>query len=264
MGYFDDILATFEDADDREQFRSLASKNPRAKEIAEEMGAFDEWQKTNWDAEHNMTKTEYLQSQSIRDLQDQLAAGTEGEVDFTKMESWLDTELAKRKIAREDPIKNDLDSRERKVVGLINTMEDMAVDLNYLNLLHNKEYGEPFDPKVYIKGMSDTGLGPRDYYEKFTADKREARRATELEDRIKRERREEREKALQEVTMSPTGQMPTVDGGPEMSSFQRKILAGKAGSVNGEPGATGTEHLTLGNGSIARVAAQQYRNKGNS
>jgi hypothetical protein len=257
--YFDDILATFENEDDRTQFKTLAEKNSRVKKIADEMGEFNDWYSKSWDAEHNMPKNEHLQAQRINDLEKQVSEGS-GDVDFAKMDSWLDQKMAERGLAKTSDVSATLAQKEAEVTGLVNRMGDIAIEVPYLNQRHDKEYGELFDPVEYMKGANEARMSPRDYYDKFTADKREARNTANVDARIAAAEKAAREKALQEVSMSHSdgGRMPTVDGGNEMSAFQRDIMKRKSGQT---ADGSDTAGMSLNDPAVARAAAANWGNK---
>ncbi len=264
MNYLEQLLAKMDDAATRAEFSGLVDKAPVVRDWIVDPDtrarheAITHWAETEWDYDHGMSRVEWAQSQELDALRADRGKGMIEFKDIGELNEHLGRFIKDNGLVT----KADYDAgiaREKDLMAQeLNLMSTLATRIPYLNGKYQKDFGEMFDPdefvsKAHEKGFAKFGKEGLDkYYDEFTAEKRTAKQAADLDARIKKERQEERDLVLKERGMGQNGQMPTLDGSPEMSHFEARIR----GMNKPDPTQTSAPaDAELGRGTIARFAA---------
>jgi hypothetical protein len=253
MNYFDQLLNSINDAEARQELQGFAQRvpelsdwvvDPETRRTAERT---QQWTREHWDDEHGMPKAEYRQLQQIRALEAQVANGNGMELD--ELNDYLGKFMTTNKLVTAET----LDARAQEVGGLVDRMARVATRIPYLNQKHFNEFGELFDPDEYLDKAAKSGRDLDTFYQDFTSEKRTARQQAEIERKLTEAREEGRRAALQEKAMAPDGQMPSLDGGPVIGHFQKRIMGG---DTAGSDLKSAPPEAELGRGLIAKFSAR--------
>jgi hypothetical protein len=247
--YFDSLLESL-DPDAKTQFTGLVEKAPAIKDTLDQASRYMEWASNNWDAEHQMTKSEYVQSQTIRNLEAQIAMG--GEVTLEDLNAKLDGFMNERKLVTSDVLQTD----KAYVEKLIGKMSEVSTRVPYLNAKYKDEFGEYFDPDEFLKAANANPSVPLDkFYETdFIAGKRTAAAEKKFQDAVARAKDEGIREGMQRKVEGGPSNSPTLDGSPVMSAFQQKIMGMQNGAGEGDRSNVPPD-AQLGQGVISRAAA---------
>jgi hypothetical protein len=297
---FDALLETFGTDEDRAAFQSLAEKNPKVKEFGlrqddysrrldqnraelEELQAWRTWKDGNWDSDHKMTKAEKAKQDKLEaleaekaELETKMAAMEVGGSDMTFEDvERIATEAMKK--SGIDPAKfvstNTLDDRVKEAETYIKNLNaytaDAAILVPYLNAQHQKEFGEMFNPKDFLKAATEAKTTDLEaFYQTFTADTRMKRMQADADAKVKAAQAdadakvaEAQKKADEAVNrlqgMGPQGQNPSDTEGPQMGPLQRKML----GLDVPKEGESKAPETPLGEGGVAQFAAREFINR---
>ena len=300
---FDALLETFGTDEDRAAFQSLAEKNPKVKEFGlrqddysrrlddvrndlEELNGptgWRNWLKGNWDPVHKKTKAEVAQQERLEaletekaELETKMAAMEVGGSDMTFEDvERIATEAMKKNGV--DPNKfvstNTLDERVKEAETYIKNLNaytaDAAILVPYLNAQHQKEFGDMFNPKNFLKAATEAKTTDLEaFYQTFTADTRMKRMQADADAKVKAAQDERdaavtaankrSEEALNRIQgMGPQGQNPADTEGPQMGPLQRKML----GLDVPKEGESKAPEVPLGEGALAQFAARELINR---
>lgn len=286
---FDEILQGFTADEDKQAFTGLAERYPQLKDYGlrqsdysrsmnenreklEKLEEWNTWKEQFWDSDSKMTKAEKQMQIELEEartertrLEQAIATGNFGgqDMDFAQIENDLDGFLKKRGIVDKDT----LTAKEAEFKALTGAQQYASLTVPYLNLKHNKEFGEPFNPTEFVTQATEKGrFDLEEFYENsYVLGKRQAKveadHKAELE-RIKAESelavaqaKKDTEQLMERMKGMGPGSGPTDDVGTEMGSFQRGYL--KLDQAIPE-GANVPEGVELGDHSIAKIAAREY------
>lgn len=261
---FDDILSNLVSDDaDKEVLGNLANKYPdikngwlrqsdysrkmdSLKETTKKVEEWEKWADDNWDFDAGTTKAEQTLKRELV---------TKGEdMTFDQVKDYTEKTLSERGIVTKTDFDSVLGTKSKEVSdGLQGTAAFNAI-LTEKAINHLYEFKEPFKVREFLGKLNELGSDNLDLaYDKYVAPERETRRQKDHEKEIEKIRAEERSKTEAEMNEKfianrglPVDQ--TEDG---LGHLQSKMLR-----VN-EPDAA--EKATLGDGTIARIAAAQYR-----
>ena len=238
MNYIEQLLAKIEDAEARQEFSGLLEKTPTVKdwivdpEVRTRSEQIQQWAETEWDYEHNMSRLEYQQQQELTALQAQITGHKPG-MELNELNDHLGKYIKDNGLMTKAEYEAGIAAKAEAFEKELNLVSTLATRVSYLNGRYSKDFGgEMFDPDEFISKANEKGYarygkeGLDKFYEEFTADKRAAKQAADLE-AIKTAAREEgRKEALKERGMGEGGQMPTLDGSPDMGHFEAKLKGG--------------------------------------
>lgn len=238
MNYIEQLLAKIEDAEARQQFSGLLEKTPTVKdwivdpETRTRSEQIQQWAETEWDYEHNMSRLEYQQQQELMALQAQIS-GQKPHMELNELNDHLAKYIKDNGLMTKAEYDAGIKEKAEAFEKELNLVSTLATRVSYLNNKYSRDFdGEMFDPDDFITKANEKGYarygkeGLDKFYDEFTAEKRAAKSAADLE-RIKAEAREEgRKEALKQRGMGEGGQMPTLDGSPEMGHFEAKLKGG--------------------------------------
>lgn len=257
--YFDTLLETISDAEVKTQVQDLAGKVPQLKQWIVDPAAvaradqFARWADEQWDSAHNMTRIEWQQKEKIAALETQVSTLGDG-MDLNELNDRLGTFMNEKGLVTKDSFDAAIKAKTDDFTRELDLMGKIATRLPYLNGKHEKEFGEFFDPDEFLVKATEAKATSVDaFYKEFIADKLEAKRTADIDKRIAEAKIEAKREALQERSMAENGQMPTLDGSPEISSFQARVM----GMRNQAEGSQVPAEAELGRGQIARIAARQ-------
>lgn len=263
MDYIQQLLAKIEDVEARAQFTGLIAKAPVLNDwiVDPDTRAKNEqisqWAETEWDYEHGMSRLEFQQQQELAALRAQAPQG-EG-MEINELNEHLGKFIKDNGLMTRAEFDAGIKAKEDAFSNELNVVSTLATRVAYLNGKHEKSFGEMFDPDDFIKTATEKGYarygkeGLDKFYDEFTAEKRTLQQTADMDKRIADARAEERTKVLQERGMGANGQMPTLDGSPEMGHFEMKLKGmGKTADPNASAAPADAE---LGRGTIARFAA---------
>ena len=207
----------------------------------------DQWSKDNWDEDHGMTRAEYAYSQRIDALENE----GRNRMTFEELNAQLDRYTTDKGLITQSQFQTAIQAKEAEFGRSLDTMARIATKVPYLNQKHEKEFGETFDPESFLTKATEAGANNLDdFYDTFTKDKRAAKQEADVERRIQEAKDAGKREAMQAQSMSQDGQMPTLDGSPEIGHFQQKFMAQREANSSAVPASA-----ELGRGQIARAAA---------
>lgn len=254
MSHLHRLLEQITDSELRLKFNAVAQEVPQLDQwIADpaavrKAGEFEAWARDSWDHEHEMTKAEYAYSQQIAQLQNQLEG--QGNMTLEELNQNLDRFASEKGLMTQTAFNDALKAKETEFNNHLNAMARIATKVPFLNQRHEREFGETFDPEAFLTKAHDAGAQNLDsFYDEFTKDKRKAKQDEEIERRVNAAKEDGKREAMQAQAMSQNGQMPTLDGTPEIGHFQRSFMNMK------EQGSAVPVSAELGKGQIARAAA---------
>lgn len=263
MNYIEQLLAKLEDAEAKSQFSGLVEKAPILNEwivdpdIRAQNEKISAWAESEWDYEHSMSKLEYQQSQELTALQAQIAQRGNG-MELNELNDFLGKYIKDNGLMTKAEVEAQIQAKEQAFNSELNLVSNLATRVSYLNAKYQKDYGDMFDPDDFVTkaiegGYAKEGKAGLDrYYGEFTREKQAAKQQADIDARVEAARKEEREKVMAERGMGTNGQMPTLDGSPEMGHFEAKLK----GMAQADPNATAAPvNAELGRGTIARFAA---------
>lgn len=265
MTYIEQLLEKFDDIEAKAAFSGFVEKHsflndfivdPALKAQTDEI---KNWADTEWDYEHQMSKREYQQEQELAELrnrsQQKMKASELEDLDAVLGE-YIKTKGLVSKAEYDQAIKEKSDAFESQ----LNTISTLATRVPYLNAKYQKEFGEMFDPDAFVKEATDKGFakfgvdGLDRYYGEFTKDKAAAKAAADLE-KLKADAKAEGAKEAREQMLATAGRgTPEVDGSPELSHFQQRIMKLNEPKADTDKSAAPPD-AELGRGVIARFAA---------
>lgn len=267
MTYIEQLLEKFDDIEAKAQFTGLAEKysflndyivDPGVKTKTEEIS---QWAETEWDYDHGMSKREYQQEQELEIYKTQLEAAGNRKMKTSELEdldSFLGDYIKKQGLVSKTEYDAAIKEKSEAFETQLNVISRLTTRVPYLNAKHQQEFGKMFDPDDYVKRAIDGGYansvdGLDRFYGEYTKESAEAKRMADQETLVTKAR-EEGAKAERDriIASSPSG-MPTLDGSPELSHFQQKIMG--MNKVADPTASTAPADVELGRGTIARFAA---------
>lgn len=260
INYLEQLVGRIQDAEQRLQLNTLAGKNPEISqwianpETVRRADEFSDWARANWDDAHDMTHREWAQSEQIRAFE----ARQGNAVDINELNQHLGTFMTENKLVTQTAFDAAMKTKEDAFSAELNLISGLATRIPYLNAKYKDEFGEMFDPDAFVTQATEKGYarygkeGLDKFYQEFTAEKSEAKRAADITKRVEDAKAEGRREGAQAVAMAQNGNTPTLDdGSPNLGHFQAKLMnLGK--DANGSPVPVNAE---LGRGQIARIAA---------
>ncbi len=262
MNYFEQLLEKIDDPDARTQFSELATKysvadwvvDPALRTKTEEIST---WAENEWDYDHNMSKLEFQQSQQLAALQGQL--DTRGNaMELKDLDEHLGKFMTDKGLMTKADHEAVIAQKEATFNEQLGLTTVLATRIPYLNAQYQKDYGEMFDPDVFVTQANEKGYakhgakGLDEYYKEFTADKFAAKQAADLEARAETLATEKFNAKMQERGTATGAAGLSNDAGPEMGHFEAKLK----GIQKTDPTAPqAPADLELGRGGIARFAA---------
>lgn len=265
MTYIEQLLAKLEDVELREQFNGVLAKAPEIEqyivdpETRQRADALTQWAETEWDYEHNMSRREYQQEQEIAVLTAKTINQKDSAMELNELNEHLGKYIKENGLMTKAEYEAGITAKETSFNQELNLVSTLATRIPYLNAKYQKDFGDVFDPDEFVTKANEKGYarfgkeGLDKFYDEFTADKRAAKAQAEMDAKIAEAREEGRKAALKETHMGPTGQMPTLDGSPEMGHFEAKLKGGNRAPAEGQTSAP--PDAELGRGTIARFAA---------
>lgn len=260
MNYIEQLLAKIEDAEAKAELTGLVEKAPILNDWILDPGVkakndqITTWAETEWDYDHGMSRREWAQ-------QEQLAAlGAKGKgMELDELNAHLGKYIKDNGLMTKAEYKAGIEEKETAFNNELNLVSTLATRVAYLNQKYQKDFGDTFDPDEFVSKAMEGGYarqgkqGLDQYYDKFTEEKRTAKQAADLADQIAAAEKRGADKVLAERGMGTNGQMPTLDGAPEMGHFEMKI---KGLGPKVDPNASvAPADAELGRGTIARFAA---------
>lgn len=271
---FDDILATYvKDESEKVTLSGLINKYPdlragwlrqadysrskdelaKNKDLYEaavgKVSEWEAWKENNWDETHSMTKAQWETLQEVERIKSE---GSGEEMDFDKLAEWTGKYVKDNGLVT----KTDLDATLAEKVKFVDDgfkgYAYVAAKVPTLIAKHMKEFGDVLDGAELLQGTEKYGTtNLDDVYEKMVAGKR-----AELAEKSKAEEiakaKAEAVEEFKKTQAGGQGRMPSDQSGPELSSFQKKMMGIKV-----EPDEF--EDMELGKGGIAAIAAAKWR-----
>ena len=265
---FDEILnGLVSDADDREVLESLASKYPDIKngwlrqsdysrkldsfrDTEKKVEAWNKWAEDNWDTENNAPKMEIYWRNKAQELESQV--GTD--MTFDEIKNFTDNFLTERGVMTKNDFESAINSKAAEIDKGFQGSAYFSAVIAEKTAEHLSEFGKPLKVREFIGKLGEYGTNDLDAaYDRYVLEERKTREEKQLEEKIERIRNEEREKAKQEVLsqLPNNGGLP-IDQGESIAGH----LEARVRSI-GQPDAA--EKASLGDGTLAQIAAQAYR-----
>jgi len=262
MNYFEQLLGKISDAEARQQLQDLAGKHTEISqwvadpEDVNRAQQFNEWADTNWDHEHNMTRLEFQQQAELESLKTREKSNG---MELDQLNEFLGKYIKDNGLLTRTEVDAQIKAKEDAFNTQLGVVSTLATRIPFLNARHQKDFGDLFDPDEFLKQADEKGYarygtqGLDKFYDEYTSDKRAAKTAADIQSQIDAARADERKKTLAERGMGPGGQIPAIDGSPEMGHFQARLMGLNKPPVEGQTSAP--PEAELGRGQIARFAA---------
>lgn len=265
---FDEILnGLVSDADDREVLESLASKYPDIKngwlrqsdysrkldsfrDTEKKVEAWNKWAEDNWDTENNAPKMEIYWRNKAQELESQV--GTD--MTFDEIKNFTDNFLTERGVMTKNDFESAINSKAAEIDKGFQGSAYFSAVIAEKTAEHLSEFGKPLKVREFIGKLGEYGTNDLDAaYDRYVLEERKTREEKQLEEKIERIRSEEREKAKQEVLsqLPNNGGLPIDQGEPIAGHLEARVRS------IGQPDAA--EKASLGDGTLAQIAAQAYR-----
>ena len=227
----------------------LAKKSELYEVAVGKVGEWETWKENNWDSEHNMTKAQW---EALQEVERVKSEGSGEEMDFAKLAEWTGEYVKKNGLVSKAELDKTLEDKVKLVDDGFKGYAYVAAKVPTLIAKHMKEFGDVLDGAELLQGTEKFGTtNLDDVYEKMVAGKRAelAEKAKQAEiEKAKLEAVEE----FKKTQVVGQGRMPSDQGGPDLSSFQKKMMGLKV-----EPDEF--DDLPLGKGAIAATAAAKWR-----
>lgn len=265
---FDEILnGLVSDSDDREVLEALASKYPDIKngwlrqsdysrkldsfrDTEKKVEAWNKWAEDNWDTENNAPKMEIYWRNKAQELESQV--GTD--MTFDEIKNFTDNFLTERGVMTKNDFESAINSKAAEIDKGFQGSAYFSAVIAEKTAEHLSEFGRPLKVREFIGKLGEYGTNDLDAaYDRYVLEERKTRDEKQLEEKIERIRNEEREKAKQEVLsqLPNNGGLPIDQGEPIAGHLEARVRS------IGQPDAA--ERASLGDGTLAQIAAQAYR-----
>lgn len=265
---FDEILnGLVSDSDDREVLESLATKYPEIKngwlrqsdysrkldsfrDTEKKVEAWNKWAEDNWDTENNAPKMEIYWRNKAQELESQV--GTD--MTFDEIKNFTDNFLTERGVMTKNDFESAINSKAAEIDKGFQGSAYFSAVIAEKTAEHLSEFGKPLKVREFIGKLGEYGTNDLDAaYDRYVLEERKTREEKQLEEKIERIRNEEREKAKQEVLsqLPNNGGLPIDQGEPIAGHLEARVRS------IGQPDAA--ERASLGDGTLAQIAAQAYR-----
>lgn len=267
---FDEILnGLVGDTDDREVLEALATKYPDIKngwlrqadysrkldsfrETEKKVEAWNKWAEDNWDAENAAPKMEVYWRNRAQELESQV--GTD--MTFDEIKNFTEGFLSERGVMTRNDFESAINSKAQEIDKGFQGSAYFSAVIAEKTAEHLSEFGKPLKVREFISKLGDYGTNDLDAaYDRYVQEERKTREEKQLEEKIERIRSEEREKAKQEVLsqLPNSSGLPIDQGEPIAGHLETRLRS------IGQPDAA--DKANLGDGTLAKIAAQAYRNK---
>ena len=223
----------------------LESKFSEVAKEAERVKAWDAWAEENWDKEADVPKMERYWKEKAQQLEAQKGQ----DMTFDDINKYF----TEKGVVTRDSLDGVLNAKAEEINKNFQGSAYFAAVIAEKQGEHLSEFKKPLKVRDFVAKLNEYGTSDLDVaYEKYVAEDRKTL-ADEAEKRkIEQIRAEERKKAEEEFVARSlnNGGMP-VDSESGLGHLEAKMR-----NV-GDPSAA--EKATLGDGTVARLAAQQYR-----
>lgn len=217
------------------------------KDTSEELSSWHTWKENNWDETENIPKLEKFWRDKAQELEATLA--TKGQDmtfdDITKL-------MAEKGVVTKTDLENTLTSKAAEIDKGFQGSAYFAVMLNEISNQHYAEFKKPLKTTELVSKLQEYGTtNLTEAYDKYVAEDRRALAEKAEAEKIEKIKKETREQLEQEFAAKQiNGGMP-VDQESGLGPLQSKLQR------IGDPEAL--EKATLGEGTIARLAAEALR-----
>jgi len=256
------------------RFESLAQEYQQTKEKLEE---WNQWYEEAWDTERRTTKAharamDELEAarQKIAELETMVEAGDEMTLeDLNKRFNELIQQYGVLTRKELEEGKFVTDEKLRQALGYWGlSAEEVLADLETTADRHKDEFGEILDRSKLLQFAREKKLPLNQAYEEFVKDQREAaqkkreeERAKEIEEKLKEARRKGEEEARKKLAMGDGGTIPVDVAPPEPGALEKRLQRDSAKLSDDLSSPEALKEIKLGQGILARAAAQEYRKK---
>lgn len=263
---FDEVLNSLVgDAEDREALGNLASKYPEIKsgwlrqsdysrkldsfrDTEKKVEAWNKWAAENWDAQNNAPKMEVYWREKAQELESKVGA----DMTFDEIKSFTEGFLNERGVMTKSEFDQAIGNKAQEIDKSFQGSAYFAAVLAEKASEHLSEFGKPLKVRDFVSKLDGTNdLDAA--YDRYVSEDRKTREQKAMDDKIERIRAEEREKTKQEVLsqLPNSGGLPIDQGEPVAGHLETRVRS------LGQPDAA--EKATLGDGTLAQIAAQAYR-----
>lgn len=274
MNVFEQLLTKLEEAD-RTILVDIATRNPALNtyigdpEKVKRVDDVDKWYTENWDFEHDKNKHELALGRRVEELEKELTTAKGEAMDINQLNTFLDEKIKAGSVVSAQQMKEEVNgivgAKEKEFEAYTKSLLNGAIvgslDSSFLTLKHFQEFGEVLDPNDIVKAANEAqATDLRAFYDtKFVAEKRAAKVAAEQatkDEAHKKEieaAKEEGRKAALEERIGKEGQMPSIEGSPDLGHFQARMMRVPVENKTSVP-----DDAVLGRNQISAAAARDY------
>lgn len=224
------------------QFEDVSTKYQEAQG---NLGKWDQWVADNWDTAENVPKMEKYWRDRAAELEQKVGQ----DMTFDEINKYI---TDKGVLTRTD-LDSVLSSKTEEVNKNFQGSAYFAAVIAEKQGEHISEFGKPLKVRDFVAKLNEYGTSDLDVaYDKYVAEGRQALAAKAKEQEIEQIRAEEREKAEKEfATRQLNHGLPVDQGEAGLGHLQSRV------QKVGDPDAM--EKATLGDNTLARLAAEAYR-----
>jgi hypothetical protein len=260
--YFEQLLGKIEDQTLRDEFKGLSAKIPDIDkwivdpDIQNRVNTVESWYADNWDPDAGMPKAERIQreriaqqEQELERLRTQLTTAKGNEMNTDQLEKYL----SEKGLISKSDMEKTLKEKEDGFSRILDMVSSTATRVPYLNSKYKDEFGEYFDPDKFLEEATKAKATNLDsFYEReYVAERRQKLMAEKHQKEVEEARLAGKREGLQE-RVAQEGQMPTLDGSPDLGHFQMRVMGGQKENTSPVPA-----DAELGRGQIARIMARE-------
>ena len=173
---------------------------------------------------------------------------------FDEIKNFTDNFLTERGVMTKNDFESAINSKAAEIDKGFQGSAYFSAVIAEKTAEHLSEFGRPLKVREFIGKLGEYGTNDLDAaYDRYVLEERKTRDEKQLEEKIERIRNEEREKAKQEVLsqLPNNGGLPIDQGEPIAGHLETRVRS------IGQPDAA--ERASLGDGTLAQIAAQAYR-----
>jgi hypothetical protein len=228
-----------------DSFRDTERQLESLKSADEKVKQWENWAAENWDPEANIPKMERYWKEKAEELEGQV--GTD--MTFDDISNFI----TEKGVITKNDLNTVLDSKAEEINRNFQGSAYFAAVIAEKQGEHMAEFSKPLKVRDFVAKLNEYGTNDLDIaYDKYVSEDRKSLAQKAKEREIEQIRAEERKKAEEEFAAKKFNQgLPVDQDEPGLGPLQAKM------QMVGDPDAL--DKATLGSGTIAQIAAQQYR-----
>jgi hypothetical protein len=229
----------------RDTEKKASEYESKFNEVSQEVTKWNQWAAENWDPDANVPKMERYWRERAEELEGQI--GTDMTFDD------INKFITEKGVVTKTNLDEVLNSKAEEINKNFQGSAYFAAVIAEKQGEHISEFNKPLKVRDFVAKLSEYGTNDLDAaYEKYVFEDRKSLAEKAKEREIEQIRAEERKKAEEEfATRKFNNGLPVDQEEPGLGHLEAKMR------MVGDPDAL--EKAVLGSGTVAQIAAQQYR-----